>query len=81
MSAGSNIAEASRRVSRKDKARILNVGQRESADVMSELDIACRLKYPGIPIALELIEQYDRLGASLEALRQSILKGDERQPR
>jgi len=75
VSVGSNIAEASRRTSRRDKARILNIGQAEGAEVMSELDVACRLKYKGVTAARELIEQYDRLGASIEALRQRILEG------
>jgi len=79
VSVGSNIAEASRRVSQKDKARIINVGQGEGAEVMSELDIAHRLKYAGAAAAQELIEEYDRLEASLEALRQSILAGGGRQ--
>ena len=42
VSVGSNIAEASRRASRPDKRRILNVAQSEAAELVSELDVACR---------------------------------------
>jgi four helix bundle protein len=75
VSVGSNIAEASRRASRPDKARILNVAQCEGAEVMSGLDIAGRLRYPGQDTAQELIARYDRLEAGLERLRQRVLEG------
>ena len=72
---GSNIAEGSRRASNKDKARIVNVPQGEAAEVMSELDIACRLGYRGTDKLRTLIERYDALGGSVETLRQTILAG------
>jgi four helix bundle protein len=75
ISIGSNIAEASRRASRPDKARILNVAQCEAAEVMSELDIAGRLGYRGQEAAQELIARYDRLEAGLERLRHRVLAG------
>jgi four helix bundle protein len=73
---GSNIAEGSRRTSRKDKARIFNVAQGEAAEVMSELDVGCRLGYRGKPLASELIDKYDALGGSIDTLRVSVLNGD-----
>ena len=77
VSVGSNIAEASRRASRPDKARILNVAQSEGAEVLSELDIASRLRYPGKKKAQELIARYDRIEAGLERLRQRVLDGND----
>ena len=72
---GSNIAEASRRASRPDKRRVLNIAQGEAAEVMSELDVACRLHYQGEEVARDLVAQYDSLGGSLEKLRQRIREG------
>ena len=62
VSVGANIAEASRRASRPDKRRILNVAQSEAAEVMPELDVACRLQYRGREIAEKLVAEYDGLG-------------------
>ena len=76
VSVGANIAEGSRRTSRKDKARIINVGHGEAAEVMSGLDVACRLGFGSRNQAQRLIEQYDNLGASVEAFRQTVLTGD-----
>ena len=76
VSVGSNIAEGSRRVSRKDKARIFNFAQSEAAEVMSELDVGCRLGYRGIEKARELVTNYDALGGSIDKLRVSVLNGD-----
>jgi four helix bundle protein len=78
VSVGANIAEGSRRVSRKDKARILNVGQGEAAEVMSELDVACRLGFGSRAEAQRLVEEYDKLGASVESFRQTVLAGEPR---
>ena len=77
VSVGSNIAESSRRASRPDKRRILNVAQGEAAEVMSELDVACRLGYRGRETSEALITHYDHLGGSLERLRQRILEGSD----
>jgi four helix bundle protein len=75
VSVGSNIAEGSRRASRPEKRRMLNLAQGEAAEAMSELDVACRLHYQGEDVAQNLIVQYDDLGGSLERLRQRILEG------
>ena len=75
VSVGANIAEASRRDSRPDKRRILNIAQSEAAEVMSELDVGCRLEYRGREAAENLVAEYDGLGGSLERLRQRILEG------
>lgn len=78
VSVGSNIAESSRRASRPDKGRILNLAHSEAAEVMSELDVACRLKYRGRETAGRLVEEYDRLGASIERFRQRVLEGTDK---
>ena len=77
VSVGANIAESSRRSSRPDKRRILNIAQGEAAEVMSELDVACRLRYGGREVAETLVADYDALGGSLERLRQRILEGSD----
>jgi four helix bundle protein len=77
VSVGANIAEASRRASRPDKRRILNVAQSEAAEVMSELDVGCRLQYRGRDTAEKLVAEYDGLGGSLERLRERILEGSD----
>ncbi len=73
LSVGSNIAEASRRKSQKDKARILNVSQCEGAEAMSALDIADRLRFGAKGEAGRLIAKYDELEAMLESLCQRVL--------
>lgn len=78
VSVGSNSAESSRRASRPDKGRILNLAHGEAAEVMSELDVACRLKYRGKEIAGRLIEEYDSLGGSIEKCRQRVLEGGDK---
>lgn len=62
---------------RKDKARIINVAQCEGAEVMSELDIACGLTYTTTDQTRVLTDKYDELEASLESLRQIILRSTE----
>lgn len=73
LSVGSNIAEASKRKSQKDKARILNISQSEGAEAMSVLDIADRLRYGSQGGARSFIAKYDELEAMLESLCQQVL--------
>lgn len=72
LSVGSNIAEASKRKSPKDKVRILNVSQSEGAEVMSVFDMVDRLSYGRKGTARELIAKYDELEGMIEALCQRI---------
>lgn len=72
VSVGSNTAEAAKRDSRRDKARVLNIAQGEAAEAGSLLDIVDRLGYGQGGRARELIQQYDEVGAMLQALRQRV---------
>jgi len=76
LSFGSNIAEASKRKSQKDKGRILNISQSEGAETMSVLDIADRVGYGAKGEARRFIQKYDELEAMLEALCQRVLQTD-----
>jgi four helix bundle protein len=75
VSVGANVAESSRRTSRADKGRILNIAQGEAAEAMSELDIARRLQYGNEGDAENLIAASHRWLAMSEALRQMVLAG------
>jgi four helix bundle protein len=70
---GSNIAEGSRRASQVDKARVINIGESEGAEVESLLDLSERLKFGNRAVGRELMRRYDSLGGQIETLRQRIL--------
>jgi four helix bundle protein len=76
LSVGSNIAEASKRKSQRDKGRILNISQSEGAETMSVLDVADRVGYGRKGEARRFIEKYDELEAMLETLCQRVLSTD-----
>jgi four helix bundle protein len=59
LSVGSNIAEASKRKSQKDKGRILNISQSEGAEAMSVLDIADRIGYGAKGEARRFIQKWE----------------------
>jgi four helix bundle protein len=74
VSVGSNTAEASKRVARKDKARMINIAEASAAEAMSELDLAERLKYGPSKVSRGLFDDYDRILGMLENLRLRILE-------
>ena len=78
VSVGANIAEGSRRLSKFDKARIFNIAESETAEIMSELDVADRLRYGRREEAQRLVRAYDELLGMTEALRQAVAGGSDR---
>jgi four helix bundle protein len=75
VSVGSNTAEASKRVAKKDKARLLNFAESSAAEAISELDLAQRLGYGPREVPRRLANQYDALLGMLENLRRRVLAG------
>jgi four helix bundle protein len=73
VSVGANIAEGCKRSSKTDKGRLLNIAQGSAAEIMSELDVAVRLKYQHADETTALIQEYDEIGAMINALRKSVL--------
>ena len=75
VSVGANLAEGSKRVSSADKARIFNISESESAESISLLDMAERLRYGQREEARRLGQVYDELLGMIEKLRQQVLGG------
>jgi four helix bundle protein len=73
VSVGANIAEGSKRRSKVDKVRVFNTSESESAEAMSILDVAVRLRFGRKEEAERLIACYDELLAMLGSLCEKVL--------
>jgi len=78
VSVGANISEGSKRSSNADKARLWNIAQSSAAEVMSELDVAIRLAYPGKEEATALADEYDQISAMISTLTEQVKRNDKR---
>jgi len=77
VSVGANISEGSKRRGNADKARLWNIAQSSAAEIMSELDVAVRLGYPGKKEAVALVDEYDQISAMINTLAE-LVKGNDR---
>jgi four helix bundle protein len=68
VSVGANLAEGAKRSSKADKKRLWEVSLGSAAEIVSELDMAVRLKYPGHDEAVTLAQEYDEIAAMLNGL-------------
>jgi four helix bundle protein len=80
VSVGANISEGSKRSTNADKARLWNVAQSSAAEIMSELDVAIRVGYPGREEATALADEYDQISAMLNTLIEQVRRNDKRPP-
>ena len=78
VSVGANISEGAKRGTNGDKARLWNVAQSSAAEIMSELDVAIRLDYPGKTEATSLADEYDQISAMLNTLVEQVRRSDKR---
>lgn len=53
-----------------------NVAQSSAAEIMSELDLAIRLGYPGTDEAKALSVEYDEMSAMLATLIEQVKRGE-----
>jgi four helix bundle protein len=77
VSVGANLAEGAKRSSKADKRRLWEVALGSAAEIMSELDVAVRLRYPNNEEGVKLAREYDEIAAMLNGLI-DCLKGDDK---
>ena len=72
LSVGANISEGSKRRGNADKTRLWGVALGSAAEVVSELDVALRLRYQHPDEATKLCQEYDEISSMLSALIEKV---------
>ena len=79
LSISTNIAEGSRRVTRRDYARFLNIAEGSVSETASLTLISRDLGFLGVEESAELLDECERLGRMLFRLRGRVEAAGERQ--